>query len=60
MMDPDYPIGIADGILTQLDYLLRLSEKSPEMRPDLLQRLHDGVNEYKAALTVDFYESVRI
>ena len=55
MMDPDYPIGI-----TQLDYLLRLSEKSPEMRPDLLQRLHDGVNEYKAALTVDFYESVRV
>lgn len=60
MMDPDYPVGIADGILTQIDYLMRLAERSPDMRPDLLQRLHDGVNEYKAAITVDFYESVRL
>lgn len=59
MMDPDYPIGIADGILAQLDYLMRLSEKAPDMRPDLLQKLHDGVNEYKAALAVDCYESLR-
>lgn len=59
MMDPDYPIGIADGILAQLDYLMRLSEKAPDMRPDLLQKLHDGVNEYKAALAADSYESLR-
>ena len=59
MMDPDYIIGISDGILTQLDYLLRLSERVQEMRPDLLRRIYDEMNEFKASLPLDPYESLR-
>lgn len=59
MIDPDYVIGISDGILTQLDYLLRLSKKEPGMSAELLQKIYDGMNEFKASLPLDPYESVR-
>lgn len=53
MMDPDYVIGIVDGMLTQADYLSRLADREPGMRADLLQNIHDVLNDYKAYLAMD-------
>lgn len=61
MMDPDYVIGIIDAMLTQADYLKRLSDKTPELRGDLLQNIHDSLNDYKIKISVAAtYEPLRL